>query len=103
MLSEAQLATLRDQEVRRRLPTKASDFVYADRLIKDVGPTCSRLPAVYDRIFSGLSPDLARWIALRHPASPTKTGPAAPVPVERRPVNIVNRSISVLQSYKKAP
>lgn len=104
-LTKAQILVLQNASVRQRLPTKASDFNYVDQLLKDVGPGCPRLPAVWERIFHGLSSDNAKWLNTTFPGfnfvgSSTSNTPLPPVPSSR---NSVTRAIDVLQSYKKSP
>ncbi len=102
-LTEAQVLVLTNPQVRQRLPTKKGDFAYADSLLRDVGKTCPRLPAVWDRIFSGLDTMTANWLNTTFPgfkfAGGTVAKPAPYIP----PRTIVTKAIEVLQSYKKSP
>lgn len=103
-LSKAQIAVLKSPEVRKRLQTRAADFAYIDKLLKEVGESCPRLPAVWDRIFSGLSAEVSLWLSKNFPGmgfvASVGQQPEKPIPV--RPLNVVNRAVQVLQSYKKA-
>lgn len=105
-LSKAQIQILTNPAVRKRLPARASDFKYADTLIRDVGEGCPRLPAVWNRVFANLSQSDATWLNQTFPGHLfTGIDPKAPpqaLPPLVRPTNIVHRAIEVLQSYKKA-
>lgn len=95
---------LQSPQVRQRLTGKAADFVYADQLIRDVGVTCTRLPAVWDRIFHGLTAETAAWLNATYPGFNFIGSPASkPAQRSTGPRSVVNRAINVLQSYKKSP
>ena len=104
-LSKAQIQILTNPAVRQRLPGKVVDFTYADTLLRDVGEGCPRLPAVWGRIFTGLSSADALWLNTTFPDQhfvgfDQKTMP--PLPPISQPQNLVHRAIDVLQSFKKA-
>jgi hypothetical protein len=103
-LTLAQTKVLQSPQVRQRLTAKAADFAYVDQLIKDVGVTCTRLPAVWDRIFYGLTVDQAKWLNATYPGfNFTSADASKPPPASIAPRSVVNRAINVLQSYKKSP
>lgn len=101
-LTKAQIAVLKNPQVRQRLSGKTADFVYADTLLREVGETCTRLPMVWDRVFYGLTSEQAAWLKATFPgivfAVPKETAP-----LTAQPKTLVGRAIETLQSYKKAP
>lgn len=103
-LSKAQIQALTNPQVRQRLPTKRADFQYADDLLKDVGETCPRLPAVYDRIFYGLDAQTAKWLNGQFPGLgfTSSTTATPPPPQNAMPRTLVSKAIDVLQSFKKS-
>lgn len=106
-LTKAQILVLTSPQVRQHLPAKAGDFAYSDQLLREVGETCTRLPAVWDRIFYGLTDDTAKWLTTTYPIPGytyvgTSTGVKAPPPAPL-PRTLVSKAIEVIQSYKKSP
>ena len=102
-LTKSQLLVLTNPQVRQRLPAKSADFAYVDQLLRDVGESCTRLPAVWDRVFYGLDAAQAQWLSATFPGFKfTSSATAKPLPPIDRPRNAVTRAIDVLQSYKKS-
>lgn len=102
-ITKSQLLVLTNPQVRQRLPAKRADFAYVDQLLRDVGETCPRLPAVWERILYGLDASTAKWLNASFPGFTFNSDSAVkPLPPPTPPRNAVTRAIDVLQSYKKS-
>jgi len=98
-LTPQQIRILKSPVTRARLPGNAGDFSYVDTLLRDTGPDCPRLPAVWEKIFPASDKPLQAWLAKTFATQPP-AGPVTLAPVKSG-ANIVRRAMSVLQSYKK--
>lgn len=102
-ITKSQLLVLTNPQVRQRLLAKRADFAYVDQLLRDVGESCPRLPAVWDRIFYGLDAAQAQWLNSSFPGFKfVSNATVKPLPPIDKPRNAVTRAIDVLQSYKKS-
>jgi len=86
-LSAAQIEILKDPATRSKMPAQAANFAYADEILKESGPTCSRLVHVWNTIFNeSLKTTL-----------PIKAGP----PPSEVNHSVVLKAMRMIQSYRK--
>lgn len=99
-LTPQQLEIMKSAITRSYLPGNKADFSYFDALLKENGPTCPRLPYVWDKVFPSGNKELQQWLVSTFK---TKSVTTDPRPSSKPVNNIVRKAINVLQSYKQTP
>ncbi len=101
-LSALQIEVLRSPKTRTAFPDRKQDFAYADSLLKLHGTSCTRLVAVWDKIFPSTNPVAQQWLLTNFKLSPRRPviNEARPAPNSKPAVSVVNRAITVLSSYR---
>lgn len=83
---------------REAFPGKKGDFNFFDQMMRENGPTCPRLSAIWERVFPRSDAQAQEWLKKTMGKVPV----TATVPQQSKPVpNIVGKAMAVLSSYKK--
>jgi hypothetical protein len=88
---------MQSPETRKRFPGSEGYFNFFDKMLKENGPGCPRLSAIWDTVFPRHNLEAQEWIkkfAGIH-TTPVAVPQGKPVP------SIVKRAITVLNSYQK--
>lgn len=113
-LTTAQIDVLKSPLTRQRFAAQSANFAYADKLLRESGVSCPRLPYVWNAIFDDAAS--REWLTVSFPGvvpTPPAASPSDPKPnqntpepaktVERRPVGVVGKAITMLQSARRIP
>lgn len=114
-LTASQIAVMKSDTVRIYRSAFSADFTYFDNLLRDMGPNCPRLPAVWQKVFPSGDAKVRQWFTSAFPGvaySPgeqvTLTG-GAPAPKQPNPIHqnnptsgVVGKAMTVIQSYRRS-